>query len=148
MNQRLTFFRVWILWYNGKAMLPRPLTSPRNYPDYQMETGWPVPLSTRQCARWRRHFTSCNWLTFHLSSLSLPLLEGTGCLSQVHPLPLYHLLSLSLISGPPLSPWSLSQISQPLLAMHGTEGSWFHGLIWKWTRMAVISTIQQPTGTQ
>ena len=42
---------------------------------------------------------------------------------------LYHLLSLSCISGPPLDPWNVSQISEPLLPMQGTECSsipWTH----------------------
>ena len=43
------------------------------------------------------------------------------CPSQVHLLPIHHLLSLSFISGPPLNPWNLSQLSEPLLPMQGTE---------------------------
>lgn len=51
------------------------------------------------------------------------------CPSQGHPLPLHHFLPLSCISGPPLSPRKLSQLSWPLLAMHGTKCScipWTH----------------------
>ena len=78
MNLSLTLFRVWILWSNGRAMLPRLLKFLRNYPDYQMDAGRPLPLSTQQCARWGCHATSCNYQqTFHLSSLSLPLFGGT-----------------------------------------------------------------------
>ena len=53
-----------------------------------------------------------------------PSLWGTipqGCPSQVRLLPIHHLLSLSFISGPPLNPWNVSQISESLLPMKGTE---------------------------
>lgn len=113
MNQNPDFFRVWILWHNGRAILAGQLKSMR------------VPQTTRgnrtakstQCvwwwARYGCSFCSPAGLTLHLLPWVLPLLaSGT-----------FHASPSLPISMLPSSPWKCSHISQPLLTMHETEYS-------------------------
>lgn len=150
MNLSLTSFRVWILWPNGKDMLPRLLKFLRNYPDYQMDIGWPTPLSTQQCARWGHHFTFCNYQqTFHPSSLSLSLLGATFLKNVL----LRYISCLSIISylcpsslGLPWIPGISLSCQSHYYPCKGLNAWVSHGLIQKWTQIAVISSTEQPTG--
>ena len=150
MNLSLTSFRVWILWPNGKDMLPRLLKFLRNYPDYQMDIGWPTPLSTQQCARWGHHFTFCNYQqTFHPSSLSLPILGATPLKDVL----LRYISCLSIISylcpsslGLPWIPGISLRCQSHYYPCKGLNARVSHGLIQKWTQIAVISSTEQPTG--
>ena len=150
MNLSLTSFRVWILWSNGKAMLPRLLKFLRNYPDYQMDAGQPVLLSTQQCARWGRPFTSCKYQqTFHLSSLSLRLFGGLSLKDVL----LRYVSCLSIISylcpsslGLPWIPGMSLRYQSHYYPRKGLNAWVSHGLIQKWTQIAVISSTKQPVG--